>query len=254
MLRVVPLRPMQPDDARALLERRGMDDPGAIAEIVRWADGLPLALGIAADAMQAGAPLDLGRLDADAALAEALMLRLAGAELDGADREVLAVAAIARAVDARLLAAVLPGLDADHAEAWLRSRSFAEPLGVRLTLHERVRKAVRGALLARDPELDRDLRRRVADYTFRRAVLGELWLLPDLAEMIDDPAVRWGTSPSAHARTHRAGAPEPGDADTVAARLGAEGSEWWAGDAPLVRRGARPRHGRPRRGTARSRL
>jgi hypothetical protein len=100
---------------------------------------------------------------------------------------------------------------------------------VRVTLHERVRKAVRGALLARDPDFERDLRRRIADYMFRRAVLGELWLLPDLAEMIDDPAVRWGTSPSAHARTHRTGAPEPGDADTVAGLLGAQGSDWWPG-------------------------
>ncbi len=232
VLRVLPLRPLRPDEAQLLLEQRGLDDPGAIAEIVRWADGLPLGLGIAADAVQAGAPLDLGRLDADAALAEALMLRLAGAELEGADREVMAVAAVARAVDARLLAAVLPGVDADHAEAWLRSRSFAEPLGVRVTLHERVRKAVRGALVARDPEFERDLRRRIADYTFRRAVLGELWLLPDLAEMIDDPAVRWGTSPSSHARTHRASAPAPGDADAVAALLGAEGSDWW----PATRR------------------
>jgi hypothetical protein len=157
------------------------------------------------------------------------MLRLAGDELDGADREVLAVAAVARAVDARLLAAVLPGIDADHAEAWLRSRSFADPLGMRVTLHERVRKAARGALLAREPNFERDLRRRIADYVYGRAALGEMWLLPDLSEMIDDPAVRWGTSPSLHARTHRAGPPEPGDADAVGELVGAADSGWWLG-------------------------
>ena len=121
--------------------------------------------------------LDLTRLDADGAVAEALIQRLAGDELEGADREVLAVAAIARAVDARMLAAVLPGLDGDLAEQWLRSRSFTEPFGVRVALHERVRKAARGGLLATDPKLYCELRRRLADHLFGCAVLGELSLL-----------------------------------------------------------------------------
>jgi hypothetical protein len=228
VLRVVALRPLPPGDSRLLLERRGVTDRRALDEIVRWAGGSPLALGAAADALLAGEPLDLTRLDADAALAETLMRRLAGDELDGADREVLAVAAIARAVDARLLAAVLPGVDADHAEAWLRSRSFAEPFGTRVTLHERVRRAARGALRSRDPIHERELRRRTADHVADRIALGDLWMLPDLTELIDDPAVRWGISPS-HAATYRFGGPEPGDADRVAAALGVAGTTWWAG-------------------------
>ena len=229
VVRVLRLRSLAPGDARVLLERRGVRDPAAVEGIAGWAAGSPLALLVAADALLAGQVLDLARLDADGALAQALMGRLAGDELNGADREVLAVAAIARAVDARLLAAVLPGIDADHAEQWLRSLSFAEPFGVRVTLHERVRRAARGALLASDPDYDRELRRRLADHLFGRAVLGELSLLPDLTELIDDPVVRWGISPSQHAATHRAGPPEPGDAQAIAARLDAHGAEWWNG-------------------------
>ena len=107
-MRVVGLRPLSLDDSRALLERRGLRDPAAIEETARWAAGSPLSLIVGADALLAGQVLDLKRLDADGAVAEALIQRLAGDELEGADREVLAVAAIARAVDARMLAACCP--------------------------------------------------------------------------------------------------------------------------------------------------
>jgi hypothetical protein len=237
-LRVVGLRPLSDDDSRTLLARRGLRDPAAIEETARWAAGSPLSLIVGADALLAGQVLDLTRLDADAALAEALIQRLAGDELEGADREVLAVAAIARAVDARMLAAVLPGLDGDLAEQWLRSRSFSEPFGVRVALHERVRKAARGGLLATDPELDRELRRRLADHLFGRAVLGELSLLPDLAELIDDPRVRWAVSPSHHAATHRFGWLEPGDAAALSARLDGDGTRWWQGVEHWIEHGA----------------
>jgi hypothetical protein len=217
-----------PGDARALLERRGLRDPAVIAEVARWGEGSPLALGVAADAVLAGQVPDLAQLDHDGAIGQVLLRRLAGDELEGADREVLAVAAIARAVDARLLASVLPGVDADRAETWLRGLSFAEPFGVRVTLHERVRAAARGALLATDREHEHELRRGIADHLFARGVLGELRLLPEIAELIDDPVVRWGASPP-HAANHRCGGPEPGDADTIGAALGVTGTQWWAG-------------------------
>lgn len=228
VLRVLALSPLRAADARALLARRGVHDPQVVEEVVRWAGGSPLVLGAATDALLAGDPLDVRRLDTDAALAQTLMRRLAGDELDGADQEVLATAAIARAVDARLLAAVLPGVDADHAEEWLRGRSFAAPLGTRVALHERVRGAARVALRAGDPVHERELRRRVADHVADRIALGDLWMLADLTELIDDPSVRWGMSPS-HAVTHRYGPPEPGDAEIVAASLGVAQTAWWAG-------------------------
>ena len=159
-----------------------------------------------------------------------MIQRLAGDELEGADREVLAVAAIARAVDARMLAAVLPGLDGDLAEQWLRSRSFhravRRPGGA---ARARPQGRPRRAAVATDPELDCELRRRLADHLFGRAVLGELSLLSDLAELIDNPRMRWAVAPSPHhAATHRLRmARAPGDAELIASRLGADGTPWW---------------------------
>ena len=223
---VVRLAPLDPAGARELVQRRGLGDPEAIARLTRWAGGSPLALAVGADALLAGQALDLDRLDADAMLATTLLARLVGDELDGRDPDVIAVAAIARAVDARLLASVLPGVDGQQAEAWVRSLSFAEPLGLRVTLHERVRKAVRGALLAHDPVLERDVRRRIADHLYARALMGERRLSTDLAELISDDQVRWGLAPPPVG--HYAAPVAAGDADQIATRLGVTGSDWWS--------------------------
>ena len=76
----------------------------------------------------------------------AIIRRLAQTELDGGNLDVAAVAALARCVNARMLRDVLPGVDPEEAEAWLRSRSFAEPLRDGVTLHDLVRRAVRSDL------------------------------------------------------------------------------------------------------------
>jgi len=149
------LGPLDEESARELVRDRGVQEPAAQLRVTQWAGGLPLALAVVSDAVAAGQVVDFDRLDADGMLATTLLERLAGAELASQDREVIAVAAIARAVDARMLAGVLPGLDGDHAETWLRSLTFAEPLGVRVTLHERVRKAVKSALAVQDLEHER---------------------------------------------------------------------------------------------------
>lgn len=222
----LPLTALSDDDARELLARRGLADPGAADAIVRWADGLPLALAVGADAAVAGAE-PAAAPDTDAQLAATLLRRLAGDELAGADRDVLAVAAIAVAVDPRLLSATLPGVDGDHADAWLRSLSFSEPHGARVALHDRVRSALRRDLAERDPEHERALRRAIADHLHDRAQLGEHWLVVDLAALISDPAVRWGFA--AATDRHRIDRLRPGDADAAATALGAHGTDWWAG-------------------------
>src|SRR5690606_14304715 len=115
----------------------------------------PLALTIAADA--AGVSDGPVPDDLDAALASMLLDQVVAPEVAEADRDVLAVAAIAPQTDARMLAAVLPGVDADRALAWLRERSFAEPAGPHVMLHERVAAALQAELRDRLPDLDRDL-------------------------------------------------------------------------------------------------
>lgn len=222
----LPLGALGDADAHALLARRGIDDPAVAAELVGWAGGLPLALAVGADAAVTGATPVPGQ-DADAQLASTLLRRLAGDELEGGDRDVLAVAAIAVAVDPRLLGAVLPGVDGDHADAWLRSLSFAEPHGARVALHERVRAALRRDLRTREPEHERALRRAVADHLHDRAQLGEHWLIAEIAALIDDPDVRWGFT--AATDRYRIDDVRPGDGEEAAAALGAQDTAWWAG-------------------------
>jgi hypothetical protein len=223
----VRLAPLSVQESRALLRARGLSEEAGLEQLVSWAEGSPLALSVAADALLAGNSLDLQHLDADELLARTMIGRLAGEELEQADHDIVAVAAIARAVDAQLLAAALPGVDGDYAETWLRGLSFAEPLGTRVTLHERVRKAVQAALTAQDPEHERQLRRRIADHLFGRAVLGELRLLIDICDLISNPTIRWGISPPP--LTVRADRVMPGDVERLEEMLDAGDKEWWGG-------------------------
>ena len=94
---------------------------------------------------------------------------------------------------------------------WLRSRSFVEPLGGGLTLHEVVRRAMLVDLTLKDPALEHELRRRIADDLHTRAVAGDSLLMIDLAHLVEDPVVRWGFSWEASARC-RVDTMGPGDA------------------------------------------
>ncbi len=184
----VPLPPLPPDEARELLASQGVTD-GAIAErLVDWASGSPLALTLAVAEGRTNAPVDLAGVD----LTRMIVRRLAGDELRAIDADVLEVAAIARAVDARLLAAVLPGRPTRAAGETLRASSVAELVGARVTLHDLVRTALRDDLRRRAPLRYGDLRCRIADHLYARATSGETRLLSDLIELIDDPTVRWG--------------------------------------------------------------
>ena len=70
------------------------------------------------------------------------------------------------------------------------ARTFSEPLGGGLTLHELVRRAARADLPQPDPERERELRRRIADHLYARAAAGNTLLTVDLAELVDDAAIR----------------------------------------------------------------
>lgn len=220
----LPLAPLDADGARALIADRGID-PAEGGALLAWAEGHPLSLAVGADAALAGRSLDVAGLERDEVLASVLTRRIARDELDGADHRVLAVAAVARAVDARMLAAVVDGVDGDRAETWLRSLSFAEPLGTRVTLHARMRAALATALAAQDPEEDRAIRLRITDYLYGRIVGGEQRLWGDLVEMISDPAIRWGLAPVR--MTHRVTQPRPGDEERIRTLLGADDEAWW---------------------------
>ena len=176
----------------------------------------------------------------------ALIRRLAESELDAVHRDVIGVASIARVVTADLLRDVLRDVNAVEALEWLRSRTFAEPLGDGITLHDLVRRAARADLKQQDPERERELRRRIADHLYERAVAGDLLLTVDLAELVETPELRvfYGWEGAVRNRIDgvRDGRPR---ADRAAA--GRQGVRALVGRHPhAVRRRPRARGDRPR--------
>src|SRR3954469_13379658 len=224
----VALEPLGDDEALELLGAHGISDDTTARELLRWAEGSPLALTLGADTAREDATWRPQRLDERPALAEALVRRLARPELGGAEHDVMAVAALSRATDAALLADVLPDVDAAEAEAWLRGLTFAEAVGDGVALHDLVRRAVRADLRARDAEREGELRRRLADGLYARAQSGAVRRVVDLAELVDDPVLRWGFGADSTPR-HRVDAMHEGDVVALAELCAARGSskEWW---------------------------
>ena len=167
-----------------------MADERRADEIVAWADGSPLALALAADAARAQPAWEPDRSPEPPEMVRALIRRITEAELDAAHRGAIAVGALARVITVELLRDVLPGVDAVEAYEWLASRTFSEPLGDGLTLHDLVRRALRAELRRTDPERERELRRRVADHLYAQAMSGQPRLTIDLADLVENPTIR----------------------------------------------------------------
>jgi hypothetical protein len=226
----LPLSALTPEDAAELLHRRGVVDDRLVSDLTSWAQGEPLALSAGADAVVAGLTFDVAQLTDDASVARTLISRLARDELAGADRDVPAVASIAHGVDVDMIEAVLPGIDGEHALTWLRNLSFAEEVGTRVTIHDRLRGALRTELRRSDPQYERELRRRLADHLYERARLGERHLLAELSDLIDDPRVRWGLGMESRADAY-ADIVRPGDVEAAESGIEDADQSW-----PLVRR------------------
>src|SRR4051812_3469484 len=237
----VPLAPLGDDEALELLAAHGIADDTIGRELLRWAEGSPLALTLGADTAREDRTWRPQRLDERPALAEALVRRLARPELGGAEHDVMAVAALARATDAALLADVLPDVDAADAETWLRGLTFAEEVGDGVALHDLVRRALRADLCARDPEREAELRRRLADALYVRAQGGAVRRVVDLAELVDDPMLRWGFGADSTPR-HRIDALHEGDVVALAELCHERGSskQWWDATQKLLLEAAEP--------------
>ncbi len=238
------LGPLRASEADALLARRGIADPGERAAAIGWARGSPLALALAAEAggVPGGIPsVDIsrhgrpngdvpsrgaGEEDAPPGVVDKLLPRLLDAQPDGEQRSVLAVAALAHVTTPELLAAALPELDAERAFAWLREHPSAEPLRDGVMLHDLVGRVLRADLRRRSPELERDLRRRLVDALYERAIRGGfVQFTRELQHLVRDPAIRWGFAWDASGR-YRTDSPRAGDIQAIAARSGAAGLAW----------------------------
>jgi hypothetical protein len=217
-LLVLPLEPLPSRTAAELLAVRGVAEPDEVSSLVAWAEGHPLSLTLAAAARVTWdrplRPDDLAALDQDLLdhVTDGLQ---ASQDVLARDRVVLATAALAPAVDAALLAAVLPGTDGSTAERWLRGLAFAVPLGARVTLAPRVRRLLAAQLRRTEPDLERSLRLRIIDHLSQGAAAASTQLVLDIREVLNPPQDR-GIAPSrALSGPWLVDTVGPGDADEV---------------------------------------
>jgi hypothetical protein len=209
IVRELTLRPLGDADAEELLRTYGVTDADRRRPILEWAQGSPLALVVASAARGEAAT---GPPEAE--LEERLANLLGGAELDGVDRAVLEVAALTRAVDARLLAAALPGHPTRSAMPSLLRLSVVERHDGRAILHPVLARAIGERMRATEPERYRVTLRRIADHLATRARVGDPIALFELTDLLEDPAIRSGAGLGASA-THYADALREGDIERV---------------------------------------
>lgn len=218
------LGPLQAREADALLAAHGVQDPARRQALGDWAGGSPLALALAAE--DGVSPGIARRQDGPPGAVERLLPRLLDAQPEGWQASVLAVAALTHVCTPELLAAALPGIDAEHAFDWLAAHPSAEPLRDGLMLHELVGRVLRAQLRRRSPELERELRRRLVDAIYARAVRGGvLYFTRDLQHLVQDQAIRWGFSWDASGR-YRIDSLHSEDVEAIAARGGRAGLRW----------------------------
>jgi hypothetical protein len=197
LLRVLPLRSIGPEHARALLIREGVPAEEA-SRVNRLARGHPLALRLAATARAGQSALTRP----DAALT-AVVAEFAAQHLDGLDAETRAVvdaAGVVRRPTLSLLAAMLPNRPPQDAFDRLRTLSFVELDADGLVLHDTMREVVASLLRTNDP--GRHRAHRVAAWRqlrreLRTAGPAELWrYTADLLYLIENPNVREAFFPS----------------------------------------------------------
>lgn len=205
------LNAMAPEEATRLLAAHGVSDE-RVPAIIDWAAGSPLALALAADAALADARWNAARSPDRPDILRSLLHRLVETELQDIRPSALSIAVVARSTTPELLRAVLPDEDADEGYRQLSGLTVTEPLGNGIMIHELVRKVLLADLRQRNPDLERELRRKIADYLYERAMAGDPLLIVDMAHLVENPMIKWGFGWDGSIGL-RIDAVRPGDAD-----------------------------------------
>ena len=239
VVRIVPLGPLEEDDALRLLSELGVSEPTA-RRMNRVIRGHPLALKLAAATLRDGDEPALDDVAAQSAV-DALA-RLFLADVDRPTRRGLEAASVVRRVTRSLLQAMLGEDEMEPAIDALSELPFVEPRADGLVVHDAVRAAIDASFHSTDPERHRTYRRaawRQLREEVREASDAELWrYTADMLFIIENPIVREAFFPSAmQPLAVEAARPEDAPAIERIARRhegreeGALLAAWWA-EAP----------------------
>jgi hypothetical protein len=196
-VQLLDLPPLDDEEAASLLRARGVPE-SAVARLVRFTGGHPLALSIAA------AAAGRSEVPAETVAVSAVVDQLTSRYLSGIDhstRRALDAAAVLRRTTVSLLAAMVSDQAPQDAFDRLRALPFVNSTVHGLTVHETMQQAMAGALRAADPARHRALRE-VAWHQLHRelgaASAGDLWrYTADMLWLIENPVVREAFFPSA---------------------------------------------------------
>jgi hypothetical protein len=172
LLRVVPLRNLDPRDAMAYLRGAGLPAP-LQQRVFAATHGHPLALALVAELLTQRAGLsDAGsrfELPDTPDLVRLLLERFVQTVPGPRHRQALEVCAHSRFTTEDLLRDALGGTDAGELFAWLRRLSFVEEGALGLFPHDLARDVLDADLRWRDPQGYAALHRRVRAHIVRRA-------------------------------------------------------------------------------------
>lgn len=190
LVKEIPLKALGQANAMEMLRSRGLTELQA-ARANRSAHGHPLALELAAAALQDDPDLDLeqpARLGAADELLDAFLTRLPPDTVTAVE-----AASTARRVTEPILRALLDRDGVRDAFEALRRLPFAERTGEGLLLHDVVRDTVARDLAVRDPEAHARYRRNAANFFTAQARRPrvDLWqATADLIYLIKNPVLR----------------------------------------------------------------
>lgn len=224
--RQIRLHELPPEHAVELALRSGAHDEQTAAAAAAWSGGMPAALLIAAQRRLLTTTQTFAAAQSSADVAREVLGRLLDGEDDVRRRWALAVAAMVHVVTPELLRAA-GGPDPDEAYGWLTALSSIECSASGLVLLGGPRPLIRWAVATAEPQLDADLRQRLAQHLAHAEPRPSVAL--DLAEVVGDPEVRrfWGMSGGSGVR---ADGLREGDGERIRQLLqaGGIGAWWWS--------------------------
>lgn len=166
LVRVWPLRNLQPEEARAYLNQLGVPDDQHAA-VLRFTHGHPLALALVADVFHQRAGQQF-QLEVAPDVVRTLLERFVQKVPGPAHRAALEACSLVRVTTESLLATMLASPDVHELFEWLRGLSFIESGPAGLFPHDLAREALSADIRWRNPDWYAELHRRArGDYMAR---------------------------------------------------------------------------------------